>query len=63
MTYQEQVEGGKTQPPTVECKNGSSVGICMRCMHVFFARLGADLCTRSALIDKNFCVGAQEEVY
>ena len=23
------------QPPTVACKNGSSVGICTRCIHVF----------------------------
>ncbi len=23
------------QPPTVVCKNGSSVGICARCVHVF----------------------------
>ncbi len=27
------------QPPTVVCKNGSSVGIRARCTHVFFARL------------------------
>ena len=28
-----------------------------------FARFGADLYARSMLINKNFCVGAQEEVY
>ncbi len=30
----------KPQPPTVACENGSSVGICTRCLHVL-ARFGA----------------------
>ncbi len=31
--------------------------------HIFFARFGTDLHARSVLSDKNFCIGAQEEVY
>ena len=45
-------------------QNGSSVGICERCTHAFFfTRCGAGLHARSELIDKNFCIRAQEEVY
>ena len=42
-------------------QNGSSVGICAHCMHVF-ARLAPDLHAQSVLINKKFSVGAQEEV-
>ena len=40
-----------TQPPTVACKNGSSVGMCTSCIHVF-ASSSTDLHAQSALIDK-----------
>ena len=41
------------QPPVVVCKNGSSVGICTRCTHVFFfARLGANLHAQSVISNK-----------
>ena len=43
-------------------KNGSTVGICARCMHVF-ARLAPICYAQSVPIGKNFCIGAQEEVY
>ncbi len=42
-----------TQPPTVVCKNGSSVGIRAHFMHVF-GTFGADLHARSVLISKIF---------
>ncbi len=32
-------------------QNGSSVGTCTRCKHVF-ARFGSDVCAQSVLIDK-----------
>ena len=32
-------------------------------MGFFFPRFGTDLHAQSVLIDKNFCIGAQEEVY
>ncbi len=40
-----------SQPPTVACKNGSSVRICMRCMHVL-ARFASILYAQTVLIDK-----------
>ncbi len=40
------------QPAMVVCKNGSSVGICTHCAHVF-CTFGADLRAQSVLIDKN----------
>ncbi len=43
-------------------KNGSSVGTCTRCVHVS-CTFGADLHVESALNNKNFCVGAQSDVY
>ena len=41
-----------TQPPTVACNDGSSVGIRTRCAHLLFARSGAGLHTQSVLVDK-----------
>ena len=43
-------------------QNGSSVDIHTHCVHVF-ARFGADLYVQSMVIKKNFCIGAQSEVY
>ncbi len=40
-------------------QNGSSVGICTRCVHIF-ARFDADLHAQSVIINNNFCIGAQE---
>ncbi len=52
----------EAQPPTVACKNGSSVGIRTGCTHVF-CTFGVDLYAQSAISNKNFCVGAQSEVH
>ncbi len=42
-----------TQPPTVVRKIGSSVGICTRCVHVFFARFaGRFVCSVCACQQK-----------
>ncbi len=44
-------------------QNESSVGTCCtRCIHVF-ARSAPVLYAQLVLIDKNFCIRAQEEVY
>ena len=40
-----------SQPPTVVCKNGSSVGICTCCTHVF-CKFRADLHAQWVIIDK-----------
>ena len=51
-----------TQPPTMVCKmEGQSEYV--HVAHTFFARLAPDSCAQSVLANKNFCVGAQSEVY
>ena len=35
----------------------------MRIAHTVFARSGAHSYAQSVLVDKNFCIGAQSEVY
>ena len=42
-----------SQPPTVACKNGSSVGTCTRCTHTFFARF-APICMLFRRLVKKF---------
>ncbi len=44
-------EWAAPQPPTVACKNGSSVGIRTRCIRVF-CTFGTDLYAPSVLINK-----------
>ena len=43
-------------------QNGSSVGTYTHCI-TRFCTFGTDSCAQSVLINKNFCIGAQSEVY
>ena len=48
MSLQKKVES--TQPPTVVCKNGSSVGMRTRCVRVFFGTFWRPICMLSRLL-------------
>ncbi len=50
-----------TQPATVACKNGSSVGICTHCIHVF-VHLAPDLYAQSVLINKISAAGLSRKL-
>ena len=51
-----------TQPATVACKM-EAPSEHVHVAFMFFASFGADLSAQSVLINKNFCIGAQSEVY
>ncbi len=50
------------QPATVACKLEAQSEY-VHIAHTSFARFGADLHAQSVLSNRNFCIGAQEEVY
>ncbi len=55
-------EASSTQLPTVACKMEAQSEY-IHVVHTYFAHFGANLHAQLVLINKNFCIGAQSEVY